>query len=183
MAESAADALTKVAQIVDSATRILKDHGIPDSSLRTQNLLLHDWFDQSQQRVTARVASYELEVTTNSVDELGIVVAALAAEVEDSLQQRGVRPSLSDPDPLYLEAQKKAVSIARAKATNLAEAAGVSLGPIVSIEEQRTMGGQVHAMSSSAFRATSGQVVVPPVPIEPGTLSVRAFVSIAYRIE
>ena len=140
MAESAAEALTIVAQIVDSAMRILRDRGIPDTSLRTQNLLLHDWFDQSQQRVTARVASYEFEVTVNSVDELGDAVAVLASEVEDNLQLKGIRPSINDPDPLYREAQKQAVSAAKAKAANLAESAGVVLGPILSIEDTTNTG-------------------------------------------
>jgi uncharacterized protein YggE len=183
MAESAAEALTKVAQIVDSAMRILRDRGIPDTSLRTQNLLLHDWFDQSQQRVTARVASYEFEVTVNSVDELGDVVAALASEVEDNLQLRGIRPSIADPDPLYREAQNQAVTAARAKAANLAESAGVVLGQILSIEDQRTLGAQIHPMSSSAFRGSNGQIVLPPVPIEPGMLPVRASVSIVFEID
>jgi hypothetical protein len=37
--------------------------------------------------------------------------------------------------------------------------------------------------STAAFRATAGQVMVPPVPVEPGTLAIRAFVSIVYRID
>jgi hypothetical protein len=182
MAESAAEALAKVTQLVASSIGILRNQGIPEASIRTQNLLLHDWFDQSQQRVTARVASYELEVTVDSVEELGSVVAALTANAGDNLQLRGIRPTIADPEPLYLEAQEQAVSKARAKAETLAQAAGVTLGPILSLEEQRTLGAQVHPMSMSAFRASSGQVVMPPVPIEPGTFLVTALVSIVYGI-
>jgi hypothetical protein len=184
MAESAADALTEVTQMVSSALAALKDREIPETSLKTQNLLLNDWFDKAQLRVTARVASYELEVTVNSVEELGGAAAALTAEVGDHLQLRGIRPTISDPDPLYNEAQKRAVANARAKAETLADAAGVTLGPILSIEEQRTIGGgPVRTVPTAAFAASGGQVVVPPVPIEPGTLLVRAFVSIVYGIE
>ena len=38
-------------------------------------------------------------------------------------------------------------------------------------------------MSSSAFRGGNGQIVLPPVPIEPGILTVRAYVSIVYEID
>jgi uncharacterized protein YggE len=184
MAESAADALTELTQMVSSALTALKNRQIPETSLKTQNLVLNDWFDKAQMRVTARVASYELEVTVDSVEDLGGAAAALTSEVGDHLQLRGIRPTISDPDPLYNEAQKRAVTNARAKAETLAEAAGVALGPILSIEEQRTIGGgPVRAMSTAAFSASSGQVVVPPVPMEPGTLLVRAFVSIVYGIE
>jgi uncharacterized protein YggE len=183
MAESAADALTELTQMVSSALRALKDREIPETSLKTQNLLLNDWFDKAQMRVTARVASYELEVTVESVEDLGGAAAALSSEVGDHLQLRGIRPTISDPDPHYNEAQKRAVANARVKAETLAGAAGVALGPILSIEEQRTIGGgPVRAMSTAAFSASSGQVVVPPVPMEPGTLLVRAFVSIVYGI-
>ena len=182
--ESGADALTKVTQLVASATRFAKDQGIPDDSVRTQDLLLHDWFDPSQQRVTARVASYQMEITASSVDQLGRLVAALSTELGDALQLRGIRPTISNPDPLYHEAQEQAVSKARAKAQTLANSAAVTLGPILSIEERRALGARVHPMATSAMRAQSaGQVVVPPVPIEPGALSVSAFVTIVYAIE
>ena len=183
MAELAAEALTKVNQLVTSAKAALGAVGVEESSLRTQNLLLHDFFDQAQQRVTARVASYELEVTTTSVETLGSAVSSLTAAVGENLQIRGIRATVADPEPLYEEAQLQAVSSARAKAQTLASASGVTLGSIQSIEEQRTLGGQVHAMANSAFRATSGQVAIPPMPIEPGNLAVRAFVTIVYGIQ
>lgn len=183
MAETAAEALTKVNQLVTMGTVALSDLGIDETSLRTQNLLLHDFFDQAQQRVTARVASYELEVTTRSVDELGSALSSLTDAVGDNLQLRGIRATVADPEPLYEEAQAQAVSSARSKARTLARESGVTLGRIVSIEEQRALGAQVHSMSNSPFRAAGGQVAIPPVPIEPGVLAVRAFVTIVYEIE
>ncbi len=182
MAESAAEALTKVNRMVTSATAGLANVGIDETSLRTQNLLLHDWFDQTQQRVTARVASYELEVTTTSVDDLGTAISSLTAQIGDNLQIRGIRATVSNPEPLYEEAQVQAVSSARSKAQILARSSGVTLGSILSIEEQRTLGAQIHPTSNTPFRAMSGQVVVPPMPIEPGVLAVRAFVTIVYGI-
>ena len=183
MAESAADALGSVTQMLSSATRVLQENGVSNTSLRTQNLLLHDWFDQAQQRVTARVASYELEITVDTLEGIQSAIAALTAEIGDNLQIRGLRPTISDDEPLYQQAQEQAVSRAMAKAQSLAASAGVRLGPIQSMEEQRTVGAQLHGRSMSAFRASAGQVVVPPVPIDPGTLSVKAFVTIVYQVE
>ena len=182
MDESAAEAITRVSQMITSATTTLAKLGVSKSSIRTQNLLLHDWFDQTERRVTARVASYELEVTATSVDELGSVVSSLTAEMGDSLQIRGIRATVSDQEPLYEETQAQAVSNARSKAQALANSSGVTLGPILSIEEQRTLGVQAHP-TNTAFRASGGQVAIPPMPIEPGVLAVRAFVTIVYGIE
>jgi uncharacterized protein len=183
MADSAAAALTEVSQMVTSASTALRDNGMDNSSLQTQNLLLHDYFDQTERRVTARVGSYELEVTTTSVEELGSTVSTLGAALGDNLQIRGIRATVSDPEPLYDAAQAQAVSSARAKAQKLAASSGVTLGPILSIEEQRMVGAQVHPTANTAFRAVSGQVAVPPMPIEPGVLAIRAFVTIIYGIE
>jgi uncharacterized protein len=183
MADSAADALTKVNQLVGSATKALVDAGVDRSSLRTQNLLLHDYFDQVEQRVTARVASYELEVSTTTVDALGSVIASLGALLDNNLQIRGIRPTVADPEPLYQEAQARAVSTARAKAQALAQSSEVTLGRILSIEEQRSLGVQFQGTSNTAFRAAGGRAVIPPMPVEPGVLSVRAFVTIVYEIE
>lgn len=183
MADSAADALTKVNQLVVSATRALVDAGIDRSSLRTQNLLLHDYFDQAEQHVTARVASYELEVSTTSVDALGSVIASLGALLDNNLQIRGIRPTVADPEPLYQEAQARAVSMARAKAQALAQSSEVTLGRILSIDEQRSLGAQIQGTSNTAFRSLGGRAVIPPMPVEPGVLSVRAFVTIVYEIQ
>ncbi len=183
MADSASEALTRVSQLVTSATAALSEAGIGQSSLRTQNLFVHDFFDQTERRVTARVASYELEVTTGSVDELSSAVSSLGAVLSDNLQIRGIHSTVSDPDPLYEEAQAQAVTGARARAQMLAASSGVTLGAILSIEEQRTLGAQIHPTSHTAFRSTGGQVAVPAMPIEPGVLDVRAFVTIVYGIE
>jgi hypothetical protein len=182
MEPSAAEALTKVTQLVGAAAAIVEAHGLPPGALETKNLQLHDWFDQQHQRVTARVASYELEVTLDSVDELGRLVAALGAQVGDGLQLRGIRPGIAEPEALYRLAQERAVAVARSRAQVLAASAGVTLGAVMSIEEQRMLGAQVMPMSRS-FAAAGGQVVVPPVPFEEGTLSVRAMVTLVYAIE
>jgi hypothetical protein len=59
----------------------------------------------------------------------------------------------------------------------------MTLGSNLSIEEQRMLGAQMHPTSNTPFRAMSGQVAIPPMPIEPGVLAVRAFVTIVYGIE
>jgi hypothetical protein len=45
------------------------------------------------------------------------------------------------------------------------------------------LGAQVHPMANTEFRAASGQMAIPPMPIEPGVLAVRAFVTIVYGID
>ncbi|MBV8462227.1 MAG: hypothetical protein JO368_02960, partial [Acidimicrobiales bacterium] len=56
-------------------------------------------------------------------------------------------------------------------------------GAILSIEDQRAPGVLFRPTSATALSAHAAQPVVPPVPIEPGTLSVRAFVTIVYAID
>ncbi len=181
MAESGAEALTLVASLVQSAQESLRDQGLPRDSLRTQNLMLQDWFDQGQQRVTARVASHEVEISVSDVETLSSVIATLGSVVGDNLQLRGLRPTVSDSDPLYHEAQKLAVAQARSKAEVLAAATGITLGPVVSIQEVGNVGGLVRQpMAASGFGG--GRALQPQVPLEPATLTVSAFVTISYAI-
>lgn len=152
MAETAADAMTTNTQLTAAVTRRVRELGLAETALRTKDLALHDWFDHATQRVTARVASHQIEVTTGSVEQLRQVVAAVTAEARERLQIHGIRGVLADPDAMSAQALGLAVAQAQAKADVLAAAAGVTLGPILSLEEQRALSGQV--IHTGGFRTT-----------------------------
>jgi len=182
MAETAADAMTSNAQLTLAVTRRVRDLGLAETAVRTKDLALHDWFDHSTQRVTARVASHQIEVTVGSVEQLREVVAAVTAEAGERLQIHGIRSWLADTDTISAEALGLAVAQAQAKADTLAVAAGVTLGPILSLEEQRGLGGQVVHTGGFRTTASSGPAVVPPMPLTPEDLSVSASVVVVYAL-
>ncbi|HEY4125504.1 MAG TPA: SIMPL domain-containing protein, partial [Rhizomicrobium sp.] len=91
----------------------------------------------------------------------------------------GVSFAIRDPKPFMQEARTDAVKDALAKAQTLAKAAGVTLGPIISIQE----GGAVlpqPVMMRADFKAMAAPA---PSPVAAGEQSVTANVSITWEIQ
>ena len=176
MAETVADAVSRVGVLASQASASLKSAGLDPADLRTTNLNVQDFFDQGKQKVTARVASYQLEITIRQLDKLGEHLAGLVSVAGDSLQIRGLQLAIGDPEPLKREARLQAMNDARNKATQLAESAGGKLGQIVSIDEGSPQTGipyRAFALSAAA---------IPNVQIEPGSLTVTCRVTVAYEL-
>jgi uncharacterized protein YggE len=176
-----ADALAKVAVVAGRAVESLERRGITGDAIRTVGLAVHDFFDPAQQRVTGHVAGTQLVVTVSDLGQVGRVVADLSTAVGGALQVQSLELTVADVEPLGRTARARAVAHAQAKAAELAAAAGVALGPVLSIEEQ-PMGGIPVLRPRAASMAGSASAIVPPLPIEPGALTVTAQVVMVYGI-
>jgi uncharacterized protein len=173
-----ADAIAGVSALADDAVAALRATGIGDSDVATQGLAVHDWIDQQEQRVTARVATYTFTVTARELGDVSPLVNVLTATAGDSLQIRGISFSHSEYKSLQAQARRDAVADARARAELLADAAGVQLGEITTIEDASGGGGWV-------ARAVSGgpqELSAPVMPMSPGGQSVGARVAVTYAI-
>lgn len=89
----------------------------------------------------------------------------------------GISFTIDNPEKYESEARKRAVKNAQAKARELAEAAGVKLGKIVSISE----GGYRPIRGGTPLPKTFSLAAAPP-PIEPGQLKIRITVTLQYEI-
>lgn len=101
-----------------------------------------------------------------------VVDAAVAAGANVVL---GVSFTLQDRAAAEAAARERAVAAARTTATQLARAAGVALGPVLSISE----GTPVRPFDEIAVARTA----VGPGPIEAGELTVAVTVEVRYAIE
>jgi len=177
MAETVGDALTKVSGLANQVVEKLKERGVTDEHAHTQNLTVQDLFDQTKQKVTARIASYALTVDVPP-DDVGPHLSALTEVAGDSLQVRGLLLALSEAESLRVTARRRAVEDARSRAEQLAEAAHLRLGPILSMEEGVT--------GMSPFR-TWGKLAATPsapsLPVEPGSLSTTVHVTVTFQLE
>ena len=79
------------------------------------------------------------------------------------------------------EALQRAVEMARVEAEVIASAAGERLGPPLSIHS----GGVARPVSGPMYdmRAMAVEAMAAPTPVEGGTLTVMASVTIVYRLE
>lgn len=181
VADSVADAVSQVGALSSQVSASLRTAGLSAADLRTTNLDVHDVVDQGKQTVTARVATYHLEITVRPLAMLDRCLTSLVAEAGDALQVRALRLAVSDPEPLRREARARAMHDARVKATELAQTAGGRLGRIVSVEEESPASGRPYR----GF-ATRGAAPGPPVAthlqVEPGGLAVGCRVAVTYEL-
>ena len=92
-------------------------------------------------------------------------------------QLGGVSFSIANPKPLAEQARAAAVRDATAKARTLASAAGVTLGPLLSVEE----GTASRPIPKFEARATLAAQAPPPIAI--GEDSVTVNVTMTYAIQ
>jgi uncharacterized protein YggE len=178
-ADTSADAIDRVAQLADQVVGVIHAQGVEPSDVQTHSVSLQDFYDQEKKRVTARVASYALSVNAPSLASVGRLLAELAAVCGDSLQVRGLQLAVSNPQPLLQAARRAAVEDAVARADQLAEAAGVRLGTILSVDEGSNPRPQI-GLQKVRF---SGGSAAAALPVEGGTASVTVQVTVRLAIE
>lgn len=181
MADTVADAVSRVAALASRVLDSLKAAGLEPADIRTTGMNVTDFFDHAQQKVTARVASYQLEITFRQLENLGERLTGLVSVAGDSLQISALQLTISDPDPLKRAARLQAMNDARDKATQLAESAGGRLGRIVSIDEGSPGAPNRYRGFGRTMKASSAPVI-PHLEVEPGSLTVSCRVEVTYEL-
>jgi uncharacterized protein YggE len=122
-------------------------------------------------------ASNSLTVTLRDVARAGQVIDAAANAVGDGVTMSGVSFGISDTSQLYAKARQLAVQQAHDRAEQLAQAAGLSVGGVVAIDES-TSSGYVFPNSPVTSAAAAGGAV----PIEPGSQQLEIDVHVTYQL-
>ncbi len=180
-------ARAEAARIMNAIIAAAKDKGVAERDIRTTSIDLSPQYapecmyapDGSAcakpNRITGYTMTEQLDVTVRNLDVAGpIVDAATAAGATDV---NGISFVVDDPDRATTDAQVAAIAAARAKATRMAEAAGVTLGRVLSISE--TPVAIPYPLPYAGGAATSRDVATP---VQPGTQDVTATVTVVFEI-
>lgn len=129
------------------------------------------WDSNNQTRsIIGYEARNSVSVRVRDLPRLGVVMdAALSAGSNDF---NGLRFTMQDPAPLEAQARQAAVKDALARATELAEAAGVTLGPVLTLTEQN---GRGQPMMMAAARSED-------MAIATGEVAISASVSMTFDL-
>jgi uncharacterized protein YggE len=176
-APTAAAALATGKTSMQAVLEAVKKSGVPDKDVQTQNFSVHPQYaTQTGQamHVTGYQVSNQVEVRLEDIGKLGAMLDALVAAGAN--QVNGVRFSIRDPAALVARARADAVSDARTKAETFAKAAGVALGPIISISET---GNKVPRPILAAPQFS----LVESVPVALGEESIGADITIVWEIK
>ena len=173
-AETAGAALTANSRQLSQVLARLRDAGIAVRDLQTSGLSMQpnwDYSNNAAPRITGYVSTNMLTVRVRALETLGGVLDAAVRDGANTFNGLGF--ALADPAMALDEARRRAVADARHKAALLTEAAGMTLGPVLSISEG---GGQPAPM----YRMEA--VVADAVPVAEGEVTLSAQVSIVYAI-
>ncbi|MFV0336380.1 MAG: SIMPL domain-containing protein [Tropicimonas sp.] len=151
--------------------------GIAAADIQTSQLSLDPrWDDRPPgddgRRIRSFVANGLLTVRLREIEALGALLDQLGAEV-NNLQ--GVSFGLQDPRPAEDAARRAAVADARHRAELYAEAAGVALGPVLSISEGG--GAQPYMMRNQVMEFAAASM-----PVAPGEVEFTASVTVTYGL-
>lgn len=167
--KTAAAALRENSAQMSATIKQLKDLGVADKDIQTSGLSVNPRYDYEQNRSTppivGYVASNTVTVRLRDLDAAGGVIDQAVQSGANTLH--GVSFTFADPKPLFDDARRDAVTKAKAKAELLSDAAGVSLGRLMSIQDGYTgspppqpMMMRMEAQDSSSVPLAAGESVV-----------------------
>ncbi len=182
---TAAAALAANTAAMTGIVATLKSAGIADRDLQTSGFNINPRYTRPPRRTDGQqaapqIAGYtvhnSLNVRIRDLTQTGAVLDVVVGLGANSVS--GPNFGFDDPAPFQNEARTLAVSQARARAALYAEAAGVELGDILSIDEA---GGGAPRPVQMAARMES-LASDASVPIEAGELTFRQQVRIVWEI-
>jgi uncharacterized protein YggE len=175
-AATAAAALSANSARMTQVFDALRKLGIPDRDIQTAGFSVSPQYtngdNNNVRRLTGYMVSNEVNVRLQDVTRTGAVLDTLVGAGAN--QMNGIGFDIANPAPVLEKARIQAVADARARAATYAQAAGVTLGPIVSISE-----GGGETAPRPMFRVMA---MAAPTPIAPGEQSVTADVTVVWEI-
>lgn len=158
----------------------LQEMGVEERDIQTRDLSLSPvWSGRNSQtgeqpEITGFAASNRVFVRVRDLDKLGQIMDAVIQDGANDFG--GLTFGVQDPKPLEAQARANAVGEATAKAEQLAQAAGIALGPVQSISERSGGVRPVSEMRAMSMADSGG------VPVAGGEVSVSVNVSMVFGI-
>lgn len=176
-APTAAQALSANSNRMKAVFAALEKLGVPERNIQTANFFVSPQYSNGDNNAPRRLTGYQVNndvtVRIDDVARLGSALDALVAAGANQIN--GVSFSIQNSAPLLAKARAEAVADARARAETYAKAAGVSLGPILSVSE-----GSAEPMPRPMYRMQALQAA--PTRIAPAEQSVTADVTLVWEI-
>jgi len=182
-AGDAADAVSENSAKTEAIITALEGAGVEAKDIKTTNFSIYpqqkyDTQGQPTGEVTY-IVNNSVFVTVRDLDAIGELLNDVVEAGANNIQ--GIQFDVEDKTEAYAEAQAMAVANAQAQAEDLAEAAGVVLGEVISIN---TYGSAVPLTKYDGMGGGGYAVAeVASVPISAGEMMVNVEVSMVFAIE
>jgi uncharacterized protein YggE len=179
---SAQTVSTHVRETIAKVLDAVKGQGIVDKDIQTEFYSVTPKWDWSngQQRRSGYTVSNQVLIKVHDLKKVGSLLSAIT----DAGATTVTGPSFEFEHPEALERKTLALAMedAKAKAAILAEAAGASLGPVFSIEQNGAVN-WARPMVSHMAMAAKAVAVAPPEPIETGEQDFNSSITATFTLK
>jgi uncharacterized protein YggE len=158
---------------------VLLEMGVEEDDIQFSNfnIFAERRVDQNvNQSATIYIVDNTVFVTVRDLDQLGEIMGTVVEAGANSVF--GIQPDIADKTQVLFEARRVAVADAQVKAEELAQAAGVTLGDIQSINESG--GAPIPVFEGKSGVGFGGET--EQVPESFGQLSLTVEVSVVYNL-
>jgi len=176
LADATSQSNTKMTAIIDK----IKSMGVADKDIQTSSFNISPIMNQPKQGESPKITGYrvnnQVNVTIRKIDDVGKILDAVVAAGANNIF--GISFSVDDPTPYQQQARAAAVKDAMDKAGQLAKAAGITVGKVISINESGVTPRPIFraATASPAFADST-------VPVETGEMQISITVDMRFGIQ
>ena len=174
--QATADAASLATAVIDA----LKANGVAEDDIQTTNYSInpeYDWSGETQRLLGYRVNN-EVQVKIRDLEQAGEIIDAATAAGGDATVVNSLSFSIEDNAELLQMARTAAWNDAEAKASQLAQLAGVDLGAAISITETINYDAVPIYYERDAYAAAGEEIT----PIESGTQEVTVIVQVTFSL-
>ena len=180
LGETVDQATATAAERAEAVIAALTSNGVVEEDITTTDYSIYPEYDYSgnQERLVGYRVTNTVRAKIRDLDTTGTVLDAATAAAGDEARVSGLRFSLEDNAELVSAAREAAWADALAKATQLADLSGQTLGAATSITE--TVSTPPVPIPYAADEAGAERVTTP---IEPGTSAVTITLQVEFGFE
>lgn len=176
---TATAARAAAAETMAAVIAAIRGGGVARPDLRTVLVGLdavRDYTSGGEPRITGYQLTNTVEATIRDTTTVGAIVDGALAAGATSLD--GLEFRLAEPEPAETAARQAAIADALRRATTIAEAAGVGLGPVIAAVEGGRLGGPI-PLPAAEMRM---KAAAADTPVEGGSQDVVVSLVVTFRI-
>lgn len=175
----------QAARAMDAMLASLASNGVDKKDVQTRSLNINpEWRNKSPNeppQIVGYMVNNQISVKIRQLGKVTTTLDGAIAAGGNAVRMQGIQFTIDNPDAALKQARDAAVADAKAKASQLARQAGVSLGRPSYIADQSAGGAPVPYLEKAAMGRSADLAM--QTPVEPGTSELRVVVQITYTIE
>lgn len=183
-AKTVEQAQDDAAESMDAIMKALIEAGIDEKDIQTSYYSIYPnqrWDpDTEEYIVTGYRVSNMVTVKMRKLDKVGDTIDSVATAGGDLTRIQGISFSVEDPTPYQTEARKEAYDRARAKAEQMAQLSGSTLGDVTYMTESFGYVSPIRVSMDAYAEKSMGSV---STPINPGEQEINVSIQLAFEIK